>query len=83
VGSPDPYQFDTTTAAPFLSYGYEQQGAIMEEFICCAALAPDAPRTARLRAILAPYFALPPEGTPLANDIILPWPGAEVDGICD
>jgi hypothetical protein len=83
VGSPDPYQFDTEIAAPFFAYGYEQQAAIMEEFICCAALAPRAARTTRLRAILAPYFALPPAGEPLATEIILPWQGTEVDGICD
>jgi hypothetical protein len=83
VASPDPYQFDPGTAAPFLSYGYEQQAAIVEEFLCCTALAPTAPRTARLRAMLTPYFALPPEGEPLADQIILPWDGVETDGICD
>jgi hypothetical protein len=82
VGSPDPYQFDTATSAPFLSYGYEQQGAIVEEFVCCLALDPEAPRTARLRAMLEPHFALPPEGQALAGRVLLPWEGAEVEGIC-
>jgi hypothetical protein len=82
VGSPDPYLFDPDTNASFLDYGYEQQAAIMEEFICCTALDPDAPRTSRLRALLAPHFALPPEGQPLAEQVRLPWAGAEVQGIC-
>lgn len=83
AGSPDPYLFDTTTTGTFLDYGYEQQAAILEELVCCQALAPKAPRTARLRAMLEPWFALPPEGRPLANEVWLPWAGADLTGICD
>lgn len=83
VASPDPYLFDTSTEAAFQSFGYEQQAAILEEFICCAAVAPAAPRTSRLRNLLSPYFALPPEGAPLASDILLPWKDADLTGICD
>ena len=83
VAPADPHPLDTETAAPFLTYGFEQPTAILKEVLCCAALAPDAARTARLRAILEPYFALPPAGQPLASQIILPWPGVEVAGICD
>jgi len=83
VGRPDPYLFDTATSGAFLDYGYEQQAAMMEELVCCQALAPTAPRTARLRAMLAPYFALPPAGQPLTNEVWLPWAEADLTGICD
>jgi hypothetical protein len=82
LGSPDPYLFDPESQARFLDFGYEQQASIVEEYICCTALDPEAPRTARLRALLAPHFALPPEGQPLAAEIVLPWDGAETLGIC-
>ncbi len=75
----DPYLFDPSTTRAFLDYGYEQQGAIVEEYICCAALDPHAPRTERLRTMIAkeiPISRLPP------MDTILPWGGAEIEGIC-
>jgi hypothetical protein len=81
AGRADPYLFDLDTSASFLDYGYEQQGSIMEEYVCCRTLAPDAARTARLHALLAPHFALPPEG-PLARWVALPWDGVVTEGIC-
>ena len=83
AGSRDPYLFDPETEARFLSFGYEQQGAIMEEYICCKALAPQAERTARLHAMLSEHFDLPPLDTPVAREIYLPWEGVTVQGICD
>ncbi|MCC7319415.1 MAG: hypothetical protein IT542_00395, partial [Rubellimicrobium sp.] len=53
VGNPDPYLFDPDTRADFLSFGYEQQGSIVEEFVCCRTLAPDAARTQRLFEMIA------------------------------
>ena len=49
----DPYLFDLDSSPDFLSYGYEQQGSIVEEYVCCRLLDPDAARTARLRAMIA------------------------------
>ncbi|TRD22157.1 hypothetical protein [Palleronia caenipelagi] len=53
----DPYLFALHSSARFSDFGYEQQAALVEEFVCCRALAPDAPRTARLYALLRPEFA--------------------------
>ncbi|WP_368187297.1 hypothetical protein [Aestuariibius sp. HNIBRBA575] len=94
----DPYLFDPDTEVSFLDYGYEQQGALVEEFVCCATLDPQGARTGRLRALLAD--ALPPDaagGTRMGSaismgqlsavigrtDIWLPWDGADIDGICN
>jgi len=76
----DPYLFDLETDAAFLDFGYEQQASIVEEYVCCAALDPEAPRTARLRAMLEGAF---PVGDLVIPDrIYIPWRGAETDGIC-
>lgn len=83
LNSPDPYLFDPGTTRDYLDFGYEQQGAIMEEYVCCRALAPDAARTARLHAMLAQVFDLPPPDSPLARDIYLPWRDVQIAGICD
>lgn len=77
--SADPYLFDPDSPADFLSYGYEQQGAIVEEYLCCALLDPAAPRTARLRAMLRPHFRL--ADLPVTT-LILPWDGVQPKGIC-
>jgi hypothetical protein len=81
--SSDPYLFDLETQVQFLDFGYEQQGAIMEEYLCCRALAPQSPRTLRLHALLRqelPLRALPISGR--ESTVFLPWGGAEIDGIC-
>ncbi len=83
LGSDDPYLFDPDTEASFQSFGYEQQGSIFEEYICCRALAPDAERTARLDAMLRQVFDLPPLERSVATEIWLPWDGVDLDGICD
>ncbi len=80
----DPYLFDLEVSPDFLGYGYEQQGAIVEEYVCCRALAPDAPRTQRLHDMLGKYFdiaPLPKNGR--ESDVHMPWAGAKVQGICD
>ena len=79
----DPYLFDLDGAPDFLSYGFEQQGAIVEEYVCCRALAPDAARTKRLHTMLKgafPVSDLP--GSRRESDVYLPWKGAELKGIC-
>lgn len=79
----DPYLFDLGTSADLLDYGWEQQGSIMEEYVCCRTLAPSAPRTARLHAVLGEHFPLRPLDEPLTPYVALPWEGVEVEGICD
>jgi hypothetical protein len=78
----DPYLFDIGAAPTFAEFGYEQQGSIVEEFVCCRALAPQAPRTIRLHALISqamPVAALP-QSRPY--DVKLPWDGVEIEGIC-
>ncbi|NOE25248.1 MULTISPECIES: hypothetical protein [unclassified Ruegeria] len=82
-GRSDPYLFDLETSPDFLSYGFEQQGAIVEEYVCCRALDPQATRTKRLHRMLSAHFdlsPLPQKGRERA--ILLPWSEAEIDGIC-
>jgi hypothetical protein len=79
----DPYLFDISRDRRFSDFGYEQQGSIVEEFVCCLALAPQAPRTKRLHGLIAqemPVAALPPVRQ---HDVQLPWSGVELNGICD
>ena len=80
--SDDPYLFEVNNDRRFLDFGFEQQGSIVEEFVCCRALAPQAPRTKRLHALISqemPLAALP-QSRP--SDVQLPWSGLELDGIC-
>lgn len=76
----DPYLFDIETEARFLDYGYEQQASIVEEYVCCAALDPQAPRTKRIAGMLRGAFPLGRLHIP--QDVILPWDEAETRGIC-
>ncbi len=80
--TPGPYLFELDKSPDFLSYGYEQQGAIVEEYVCCRSLAPQAPRSKRLHAMLKavmPVTDLPKERQ---SDVYLPWKEAELSGIC-
>ncbi|WP_040615318.1 hypothetical protein [Oceanicola granulosus] len=77
----DPYLFDSDATPDFLAYGYEQQAALVEEYICCATLAPDAARTDRLRALLGQ--AMPVGELRMPEEVVLPYPEADVAGICD
>ena len=79
----DPYLFDLADSRDFLSFGYEQQGGIVEEFVCCRALDPQGARTRRLHALLRPYFPeLARESQVNRANISLPWDGAQTRGIC-
>ncbi len=80
--SDDPYLFDVGVERKFSEFGFEQQGAIVEEFVCCRALAPQAPRTHRLHALISksmPVAALPQSRQ---HNVRLPWDGVELNGIC-
>ena len=78
----DPYLFDLTATPRFTDFGYEQQGSIVEEFVCCRALAPQAPRTQRLHALIAQAMPVAPLPQSRAQDVGLPWDGVELNGIC-
>ncbi len=79
-GGRDPYLFDINTKTRYLDYAYEQQASIVEEYVCCAALDPNAPRTKRLESMLKE--AMPLSRLSVPKDVILPWDGAETRGIC-
>lgn len=80
----DPYLFDPTEEINFLSMGYEQQAALVEEFICCRTLAPEAPRTERLFQTLAAVMPVQhPTQTPRPVEVFGIHEDADLVGICD
>ncbi|MFK7744610.1 MAG: hypothetical protein AB8B47_06125 [Roseobacter sp.] len=78
----DPYLFDIDTSPRFSDFGYEQQGAIVEEYVCCLALDPTAPRTGRLHALLSQAMPVAPLPQSRQYTVGLPWDGVELEGIC-
>ncbi|MXQ08883.1 hypothetical protein GQ651_13575 [Alphaproteobacteria bacterium GH1-50] len=52
----DPYYSGDATRAPFLTLGYEQQAAVVEDFVCFTVANPDHPRRTVLREALEPFF---------------------------
>ena len=80
--SDDPYLFEIDTPRKFGDFGYEQQGSIVEEFVCCRALAPQAPRTKRLHGLISQMMPVAPLPQTRQSDVRLPWDGVELKGIC-
>ncbi len=81
--SADPYLIDPTTQSRFLDHGYEQQGAIVEEYVCCRVLDPDAPRTDRLRRMIGEVMPVDRLDAMIDRPAVrLPWRGVEIEGIC-
>jgi hypothetical protein len=80
--SNDPYLFDIEAEPAFFDFGYEQQGSIVEEFVCCRALAPQAPRTQRLHNMISQVMPVAPLPQSRQYDVRLPWDGVELNGIC-
>ncbi len=79
----DPYLLDLKTRNAFLDFPYEQQGAIVEEYVCCLNLDPQGPRTHRLHAMLASAFPVRAIADRLKGvNVVLPWKGARTRGIC-
>jgi len=78
--SDDPYLFDLSTNTQFLDYGYEQQASIVEEYVCCAALDPTAPRTKRLKSMLKGAFPLGVLAIP--DEVVLPFKEVDTTRIC-
>ncbi|MFK7763038.1 MAG: hypothetical protein AB8B62_07235 [Roseobacter sp.] len=81
-GSSDPYLFELDETPKFGDFGYEQQGAIVEEYICCRALDPTAPRTERLHNMLLEVMPVQPLPKGRVHSVGLPWADAKIDGIC-
>lgn len=80
--SNDPYLFEIKGDRKFSDFGFEQQGSIVEEFVCCRALAPTAPRTKRLHTLLAQVMPVAPLKQNRLSNVRLPWDGVELKGIC-
>jgi len=79
----DPYLFDGDSGFGFLEYGYEQQASLVEEYVCCRALDPRGARTERLRALLSEHMDISADFAFLDEfDVLIPWDGAELNGIC-
>ncbi|QFU07337.1 hypothetical protein PARPLA_01140 [Rhodobacteraceae bacterium THAF1] len=79
----DPYLFDLPDGAAFADYGYEQQGGLVEEFVCCRALDPDGARTAKLYGLLSPVFpALERRSRVPADEVLLPQGHGNLSDIC-
>ena len=54
----DPYYWNGTGPRPFAAYGFEQQAALIEDYLCFRLFEPNAPRVEELRTILAPALPL-------------------------
>ncbi|RKF15360.1 hypothetical protein D6850_11125 [Roseovarius spongiae] len=54
----DPYFYVPRGRSPFEGFGYEQQAALLEDYVCYALYDPGNPRRADLRAILGGHFPL-------------------------
>jgi hypothetical protein len=76
----DPYLFEIKTENRFLNYPYEQQASLVEEYVCCTALDPAAPRTKRLKDLLSEAFPLKTLHIP--QNVSLSWAGANPHHIC-
>ena len=76
----DPYLFDINTENRFLDYPYEQQASLVEEYVCCTTLDPEAPRTQRLEEMLSAAFPLGKLHS--SQEVSLPWDGARTQRIC-
>lgn len=83
VALDDPYLTELEPGRRFLDYGWEQQGALVEEFVCCRALDPDAPRTDRLAGLIGEVFPEAERRPRVPPDQVrLLWAEAERRDIC-
>lgn len=80
----DPYLIDSTDETAFLDLGYEQQAALVEEFVCCRTLAPEGARTLRLWERLRAVMPVAhPSEAPRPIRVTGVHPQADLTGICD
>ena len=77
----DPYLLEFSQQSRFLDFPYEQQGAIVEEYICCRSLDPLGNRTARLHAMLSAELPLEQLSALPKTDAVLPWKDVKTAGI--
>ncbi len=56
VENVDPYWFVADRDAEFLTYGYEQQGAIVQDFVCYALFDAEDPKLDEIAALLRPVL---------------------------
>ena len=54
--SGDPYFWETGERPVFLSFGFEQQASIVEDYLCFTFANPNHPQRAELQKLLAPLF---------------------------
>ena len=78
----DPYLFNISTKRMFSEFGYEQQGSIVEEFVCCRTLDPQSTRTRRLHALISQAMPVAPLPQSPEHEVYLPWDGVRIEGIC-
>jgi len=79
----DPYLLNLNAKAQFLDFPYEQQGAIVEEYVCCLSLDPDGARTKRLHAMLAGAMPVAPlQSLAQQPGLVLPNKNINTKGIC-
>lgn len=79
----DPYLFSNDDPRHFLSYGYEQQASLVEEYVCCRATDPQGARTARLEALIGQVMPVTPlQDRADSTPVFLPWEDAPIRGIC-
>jgi len=79
--SDDPYLFNVDDRQ-FLDFGFEQQGSIVEEMVCCTALNPAGARTKRLHALVSQVMPVAPLPQSPAHDVRVPWDGVDIARIC-
>jgi hypothetical protein len=79
--SDDPYLFELENRK-FLDFAYEQQGSIVEEFVCCRALQPQGGRTKRLYSLIRQVMPVAPLPHSPAYNVSLPWDGVDLKTIC-
>ena len=82
IAKDDPYLLEIDPEKRFLDYAYEQQGVIVEEFVCCRALDPDGARTAELHDLVSEVFPATAAGAVPEANISLRWDGVETKNIC-
>lgn len=79
----DPYLFELGSQPDFLSFPYEQQASIVEEYVCCRALAPKAARTQRLHDMLGRAMPVAQLSQIAPDHAFVPWKDVQTRGICD
>ncbi len=58
IENPDPYYWQTSEAQEFLAFGYEQQAAMVEDYLCYRLFDPTSPRLKELHDIIDPTLPL-------------------------